>query len=776
MSLLARTSVEQTHFHLDGPAAVASSSGERKTILTGQIVSINEASRPDGSWVMGHIESEDGSIRTPFVGTNLLGCEIGRLVRLVGEWEFHPKHGRQFRAEQIESRLPVAKEAIVKYIASNVRHCGPKRAEQLIDHFGLSCLDVLAHDPTRVREVFTGKIGEQLLDSWTEWAEEYRLSRKAQKLTVDLMSAGMTYALARRVQQVFKKPGEAEDVLLHRPYRLVEVPGIGFKRADQIARHMGVAVDDPARIAAGVVYALNSAMEMGHSALPQNDLEKQAAQELGLTDVAPVRAAVVRGLAAGTLVSDQGLIYLPHVRDLEEYVAQRIAEILRAPRFLTAHERSLVHEVIERSGLSETQARAVWLALENGVAILTGRPGSGKTTTTRTFVECCDVLGWSVAIAAPTGKAAARASEVTGRSASTVHRMIGVPAGMARPEPLPYRVIVLDETSMADLETTAWLLKNIDPHRTSILFVGDKDQLPSVGYGCVFADLIDSGAIPAVELREIFRQGASSRIVVNAHRLLDGKSLLLDNAPGSDFLFADVTQEDALGPDGFPLSDDPTRPQREQEEALKRLDKAVQFLIRQKHAVPARDIQVLAPMKRGLLGVDHLNARLQSVLNPNGELGPEIGGRIRVRVGDRVIQTRNDYNVPGGLFNGEQGEVLAVDNQRELVRVRIDDRVLTLRGIQLARLRLAWAITVHRSQGSEFPYTILLYHTAHSVMLDVNLLYTAITRARRLFILIGNQRALELTRYRARRQDRDRYSGLRARLVDCCSSLAEAVA
>lgn len=746
----------------------------RKTILTGQIVSINESSRPDGSWVMGHIESEDGSTRIPFVGTDLFGCEVGRSVRLVGEWEYHPKHGRQFRAEYVESRLPVVREAIIKYIAANIPHCGPKRAEELIDHFGLSCLDILAHDPGRVREVFPGKVGEKMLDAWAEWAQEYQLSRRAKKLTIDLMGAGMTYTLARRVQQVFKKPGEAEDILLHRPYRLVEVPGIGFKRADQIARHMGIALDDPARIAAGVVYALDTAMEYGHSALPQAELEKQAARELDLDDTEAVRVAIERGLAAGTLVCDRGLVYLPRVRDLEEFVAQRLAEFLRNSHPLTVAERERVQGIIERSGLSETQARAVWVALENGVAILTGRPGSGKTTTTRTFVECCDALGWTVAIAAPTGKAAARAAEVTKRPASTVHRLIGGAPGMVREQPLPYRVIVLDETSMADLETVAWLLKNVDPRQTSILFVGDKDQLPSVGHGRVFADLIESQAIPTVELRDIFRQGVNSRIVLNAHRLLDGKPLLLDNAPGSDFLFADVTQEDAIGPDGFPIPDDSTRPRREQEEALRRLDRAIQFLIRQKGAVPVRDIQVLAPMRKGLLGVDNLNIRLQELLNPHGELGPEIGGRVRVRVGDRVIQTRNDYGVPGGLFNGEQGEVIAVDARREMIKVRFDDRILELRGVQLAKLRLAWAITVHRSQGSEFPYTILLYHTAHSVMLDNSLLYTAITRARRLFILIGNYRALELTRRQARRRDRERYTGLRERVADHCAALSAA--
>lgn len=753
----------QTALHLPG-AAGPTEVGSRRAILTGQVVSINEASRPDGSWVMGHIESDDGSTRTPFVGTNLFGLEVGCSVRLAGEWERHPQYGKQFRAHEVESRLPVVKAAIIKYMAANIRFCGPTRAVKIVDHFGLGCLDVLAEDPGRILEVFSGKTGEKMHDAWVEWAQEYQIGRRAMKLTVDLMGAGMTYALARRVQQVFKKAGEAEDIVLRHPYRLVEVPGIGFKRADHIARHMGVAVDDPSRIAAGVVFALETAMELGHSALPRSELSKRAHRELELSSSDPVEAAIARGLEAGTLVEDAGLIFLPRVLETEAYVARRLGEFLRRSRPLRGDQAVACEAIINESGLSETQAGAVRMALGNGVSILTGRPGSGKTTTTRTFVRCCEELGWSVAIAAPTGKAAARASEVTGRDASTIHRLIGTAFGETRPEPVDADVVILDETSMADLDVAAWLLRNVDPRRTRLLFVGDKDQLPSVGHGQFFCDLIESRVIPAVELREIFRQAAGSRIVTNAHRLLDDRPLLLDNAAGADFLFADVTQEDAVGPDGFPIPDDPTRPKREQEEALRRLGKALSFLVRQKGAIPVRDIQVMTPMRRGILGVDNLNVELQNVLNPNGELGPEIGGRVRVRVGDRVIQTKNDYGVPGGLFNGEQGEVLSVDVKRETIVVRFDDRELTLKGIQLAKLRLAWAITVHRSQGSEFPYAILMYHTAHSVMLDRSLLYTAITRAKKMFILIGNYRAIEITQRQARKQAGVRFTGLRRRV------------
>lgn len=744
--------------------AESADGAERRAILTGQVVSLNKASRPDGSWIMGHICSDDGPTRTRFVGINLHGVEIGCSVRLLGEWELHPKYGRQFRALEVESRLPASKAAIVKYISTNVRLCGPSRATQIVDHFGLNCLEILADEPERVCELFSGKIGEKMLEAWSEWAEGYRLNRRAQKLTVDLMGAGMTYSLARRVQQVFRKAGEAEDVVLHHPYRLVEVPGIGFKRADQIARHMGVTLDDPSRVAAGVVYALQKAMETGHSALPRDELARKARVELGAVRVEQVDEAIGRAIAAGTLVDDGGLIFFPRVVETEMYVAQTLGVFLERRRFLDSKQQELVSRIVAHSDLSDKQAGAIRMGLENGVSILTGRPGSGKTTTIKTFVRCCEALGEKVVIVAPTGKAAARASDVTGRPASTIHRLLGTDFGKQRDEPIDADVVIVDETSMLDLDVAAWLLRNINPRRTRLLFVGDKDQLPSVGHGQFFADLIGSDVIPTVELREIFRQAADSLIITNAHRLLDNKPLILNNAPGSDFLFADVTQENAVGPDGFPIPNDPTRSRREQEEALRRLGKALSFLIRQKGAIPVRDIQVMSPMRRGLLGVDNLNLELQALLNPNGEVGPEIGGRLRVRVGDRVVQTKNDYGVPGGLFNGEQGEVVAVDNKREKIVVRFDDREIALRGIQLTKLRLAWAITVHRSQGSEFPYALLLYHTAHSIMLDPSLLYTGITRAQDLFVLIGNYRAIELTQLYARRRKSARYTGLRRRL------------
>jgi exodeoxyribonuclease V alpha subunit len=750
--------------------------GAERAIVTGQVDALNDQAKPDGSWVAGTLLADDGATKIPFVGTDLPGCEVGCAVRLVGEWESHPEYGLQFRAVDVESRLPTTPDATIRYIAGHVHGCGPSRAQALVEHFGPATLETLALGPERVREVFpTGKVGTTLETAWRRWAAEYRATAGAQRLAIDLMGAGMTYQMARRIQRHFDGVGQAQDVILHHPYRLVEVPGIGFKTADGIALGQGVQPTDPSRVAAGVVHALEVAMGLGHSALPRPALEKKAQEALGVTDPVLITAAIDRGLAAGTLVEDAALLFLPAALRAEHEVADAIATLVQASYPLDAASAATVESLLETrladGTLSSTQAGAVRMALASGFSILTGRPGSGKTTTVRTFIACCQALGWGVAVAAPTGKAAARAAEVTGLPAKTVHRLIGTPPGERGDVPLEARVVVLDEVSMADLDLVAWLLRNVDPARTAILFVGDNDQLPSVGHGRVLGDLLDAEVLPSIELTEIFRQAAGSLITRNAHRLLDGQELILDNAPAADFLFADVTPEPPRGKDGFPLAEDPTRGEREAAEVYLRLARSIRWFVEQKRAVPVRDIQVLSPMRKGPLGVDALNLWLQQALNPHGADGPLIASGARVRIGDRVIQIKNDYSVPGGLFNGEQGEVVSVDRQKDSVTVRFDERTVTLGGFQLRRLQLAWAITVHRAQGSEYLFTILVLTAAHWVMLERALFYTAMTRARKLFLLIGTMAAVKRILQAGRRAS-PRHTGLAARVRALVSSPA----
>jgi exodeoxyribonuclease V alpha subunit len=741
--------------------SAADRSGEQ--IITGEVVSLNPSTRADGAWTLGQIRAEDGATMIPFLGADLVGCEIGCTVRLVGQWQHDATWGWQFRAGRVESRLPVTPDGIVRYLKANVPGCGEVRARTLAETFGAATLEVLSANPAAVRDAFpSGKIAERLERSLADWAISFRQKANSVRVEAALMGAGMTRNMAQRVLRHFRAHEVAEDVVLKRPYRLVEVPGIGFRRADALARSMGVAPADPSRIAAGVVYALEMLMELGHSAAPYEKLVSQARSALEISDTKAVEAAIERGVQARILVEEQGVIFLSRVRATELRVAERLWAMAARRQGLDEAQREAVRQIIEASGLGELQAQAVWAALESGVSVLTGRPGTGKTFTTAAIVRCCQAIGRSIQIAAPTGKAAARAAEVTGIEAKTIHRLIGLRMGETG-EPVDTDVLVLDETSMTDLDVFDWLLRNLDVQRTTLLLVGDNNQLPSVGHGRVLGDIIDSGCVAATELTEIHRQGARSRIVENAHRLLDGKPLDLENRSGGDFLFVDIRQDEAIGPDGFPLPYDAERSRREQEYGCERISNAIDYLVRTHGAVPARDIQLLTPMRRGTLGVDSLNAVLQRKLNPDGAEGPFIGGGVRVRVGDRVIQTRNDYTVASGLFNGEQGEVISASQGAGEVRVRFGEREIALGPHQLGSLRLAWAITVHRSQGSEFPYTLMAYHTSHYQMLDQAVLYTGLTRAKKMFILIGTHRAIEITQRQGRRS-LYRHTGLAGRL------------
>lgn len=736
-------------------------------IVVGEVARVRFSDDETG-FVVGTVRAADGASEVRFVGRNLPGISEGASVRLEGRWVDDPtydpsqwyrkdKSGKQFEVRAVRTRLPVTREGVIRYIAGNVRGCGPARAARVVAHFGRDCLEVLAEEPGRVVEAFgTGRSADALRESWSAWAKRYADDRAVQEVSVRLAGAGgITLGLAHRIVERFGAR-EATEVVLHRPYDLCEVRGVGFRTADDVARGMGVALLDPTRIAAGVVHVLGDAMGQGHSGLPRDVLVRRTRDALDLDSDDLVLDAVASNLAAGTLIERGRLLFTRLADLLERRVASSI-EILAGRESATAPgDREAVERVLAEDGLSPAQSDAVRRALSAGVFVLTGRPGAGKTTTVRTFLRCCDLsfATEDVAVVAPTGKAASRAAEVTGRAATTVHRLIGVRFGEVRKTPLRQRWVVLDEASMCDLPLMDWLLRNIDLGRTSLLLVGDVNQLPSVGHGQVLGDLIDSGAVETATLREVFRQSRASVIKVNANRILDGEPLDLENE--GDFLFADITLPPPLGPDGFPV-EDPTQSRRECEHGRRRLRSAVEYL-RREGADPLREIQVLTPMRKGLLGVREVNAMLQDALNPAGRPGPRIGDHTQVREGDRVIQVKNDYTL--GVFNGDQGEVVSVDPDERMVRVRFYEHEVDVVGPALRNLNLSWAITVHRSQGSEFPHCILLYHTSHYVMLGRSLLYTAMTRASRQFILVGNRAALDHTLKRDVATE-ERYTGLR---------------
>jgi exodeoxyribonuclease V alpha subunit len=432
------------------------------------------------------------------------------------------------------------------------------------------------------------------------------------------------------------------------------------------------------------------------------------------------------------MVDDNGWCYLPAALEAEWTVARHVRRRLEVAYDVPAMARSEVAAEIAAARLSLVQAGAVWDALTRGVFVLTGGPGTGKTTTVRTVVRCAQAMGLRLKVVAPTGKAVARATAVTGAPAETVHRLIGGAPGSSRRAPLDLDLVIVDETSMASVEVMAWLLANLRPEARVVL-VGDPDQLPSVDHGAVLRDLLTATRVPSVRLTEVYRQRRTSGIVQNAYRVLSGAAL----APTPDFRVSDVTdRRGAIADEAW-----------EKQAARQALVHELARLSAAGVDVTA-DVQVLTPMKKAtnLLGAHALNALLQDALNPNGAVGPEVAGGRRVRVGDRVMQVRNDYALGDtGVFNGEMGEVTAVGPDAVTVRFG-DARNLTVRGYRLYNLQLAWATTIHRSQGSEWPVVVVVAHRTHGAMLTRELLYTAVTRAAREVVVIADDGALARVR------------------------------
>ncbi len=710
-----------------------------RVVLSGEIVAI-ECVNDD--FQHGTLRPGSTGRNVRFVAIDLPPCPVGATARLTGYWETHPVHGRQLRVMDAWTQRPTEKDAVVRYIVANITGCGIARAGRIVSVLGVDCLERIERDPAIVASVFSGGLGHALSESCRRWAVESRRDTKAKTLSVRLLAAGVKYGTIRKVTSAFATAEAAEIATLRHPYRLLDVPDVGWATADRIALILGVRRDAPERLEAACRHVLARASSEGHAGLPDAQIARRVADLVGMSECAPaVTSAVCQLEENGVAVRVGPILCDPEASDTEWRIAEVIGRLARQRRDLSPGQWDDVERVIGGSNLSATQATAVHMALSNCVSVLTGRPGSGKTTTLKTYLQCCDALGWSVQVVAPTGKAASRAAMVTGKPAGTVHRTLG---GLARGDAsIMARAVVVDEASMCDAETAAWLLSAVDVTRTSVLWTGDVDQLPSVGYGAVLRDLIESGRLPVTRLVEIYRQAAASRIVRNAHRLLDGEAL--DLSPVSDWDFHEVGGNAAY--------------------ALQVLTRIVQKYAKGA-AGPRHEFQVLAPLKRGPLGVESLNTTLQQLLNPRGAVGPMIGGAARARLGDRVVATRNMYDLPAPLYNGEQGVVIAVNRRGRSLTIRVDEREVVLRGVQCLMVRLAWAITVHRSQGSEYSHAVLLYdHQAHKPMLDVGVLYTAITRAKARFTLIGSREAVVRTQHAAKR--RERYTGLATYLRSC---------
>jgi exodeoxyribonuclease V alpha subunit len=671
---------------------------------------------------------------------NLAALQVGETVRAQGRWTVHKQFGRQFAVEKFESVLPRTAVGIKKYLGSGlVKGIGPTFADRIVAHFGDKTLEVIDQFSAKLREV--DGIGP-------ERARRIREAWVAQKSVRDIMIFLQGHGIgSAHAAKIYRQYGDqAMAVVRENPYRLAkDITGIGFKTADGIAAKLGVARDSIHRLKAGVLYTLEEATEAGHCCLPREMLERAAAELLGV-EVQPVEAALELLAVGGDVVFDGEVVYLTGLHRCETGVAQRITELRLAPvglPTLDLDKALLWAQQKTGAGLAAAQQQAVRTALTAKVCVITGGPGVGKTTIINYIVQILRAKKCAVLLAAPTGRAAKRMSEATGAPAQTIHRLLKYDpheGGFTHNErrPLKGDIVIIDEASMLDIPLAYHLLKAI-PASASVVFVGDVDQLPSVGPGNFLRDLIECDRVPVVRLTEIFRQARDSLIITNAHRVNRGELPVCDAPAGSDFFFIE---------------------ENEPEKVLATIKALCAERVPQKFGFdPMRDIQVLTPMHKGVCGAENLNRQLQAELNPTGPHAQRFGRTYRV--GDRVMQTRNNYDKD--VFNGDLGRIQRLDLVDQQMIVEIDGRAVPYDFDDLDELLPAYAISVHKSQGNEYPVVIAPILTQHFVLLQRNLLYTAITRGKKLVVLVGSKKALAI----AVRNNRTaaRYSLLRDRLA-----------
>jgi len=671
----------------------------------------------------------------------LLGAQPGESLRLRGRWASHPQYGRQFQVEAYDTVLPATIQGIRRYLGSGlIKGIGPKMAERIVDHFGQDTLAVIEQEPARLVEVagLGPKRTKMITAAWEE-------QRAIKEVMVFLQGVGVSTSLAVRIYKAYRD--EAIEVVRREPYRLAgDVWGIGFKTADQIAQRLGIPHDSPQRVKAGLQFALSEASDDGHCYLPETELVAKATGLLGVDGGLAGRCleelVAEEGVVAEPLPADvspavpQGsgrAVWLVPFHRAETALAAGLLRLLQAPAdrlpWSQAVDWTVALDWLGRTmgvTLAPEQAAAVRLALSQRVAVLTGGPGCGKSYTVRAIVALARAKQAKILLAAPTGRAAKRLSELAGLEAATLHRLLQLRPGgdgaFDRDRPLDADLVVVDETSMLDVLLANKLVKAVAPG-AHLLLVGDVDQLPSVGAGEVLRDLLAAERLPRVRLTKVFRQAQQSGVVTNAHRINAGQPPLTRGL-ADFFLFAE---------------DDPDQV------ADLVVDIVANRLPRRFGLDPAQEVQVLCPMHRGPAGAGVLNERLQAALTParDGLAERRFGGRV-YRVGDKVMQIRNNYDKgTAGVFNGSVGVVTALSLEDQELRVRLDEDEEVGYGFdELDELTHAYAVSIHRSQGSEYPCVVIPLTTSAWLMLQRNLLYTAVTRAKRIVILVGSKRAL----------------------------------
>lgn len=655
------------------------------------------------------------------VGT-MPDTHVGSVLSLEGFWKMDVKYGRQFSVEHFEETLPATVYGIEKYLGSGlVKGVGPKFAKRIVEKFGKDTLDVIEECPDELLKV--PGIGNVRVDRIKKsWQEQ----KEIKNIMLFLQSHEVSTSHATKI---FKTYGsESIEIVKENPYRLADdIWGIGFKTADSIAQKMGFDKGKFVRLRSGIFYTLNKLAENGHCYANRRQLIEKA-KELLEVEEPEIEITLDEMLRTNDVIQEKNpeqedAIYLPPYFFSETGCAKRLIQLMVGRRKIKVDPDQIMKKVVAGSEITydEIQLEAVRTAISSKVMVLTGGPGTGKTTTTLGIISAYQKIGMKILLAAPTGRAAKRMSEATGMEAKTIHRLLEYkpPEGYQKNEekPLEGDVLILDECSMIDIMLMYNLLKAIPEHMTLIL-VGDIDQLPSVGAGNVLRDIIDSGEIPIVRLTRIFRQAQGSRIIMNAHRINRGEAIDMRGGKDADFFFASKATNQEV------------------------VETIVQYcktnLPRYYHVDPLEDIQVLTPMQRGECGAVNLNQVLQEAMNPTAIFLRRGGTQYRLH--DKVMQIRNDYDKE--VFNGDIGTIVKVNMEDRELTVNFDDREVLYDVTELDELSLAYAVTIHKSQGSEYPIVVMPFTMSHFVMLQRNLLYTGVTRAKKILVLVGEKKAV----------------------------------
>ena len=728
---------------------------EELTTREGTVQSVIFQNEENGYTVL-RLVTEEGELIT------VVGCvpcaAPGEHLGVSGAWETHPQHGTQLRAEEVERRLPEDAEELISYLGSGIcKGLGPATARRLVERFGAETADVISSQPEKL-SLIKGITARRAM----EISESFRRHMGLRRLMAFLAQYGLPPVLAIRLRQIYGDG--ALDAIRRDPYLLsADAGGLPFSAADEIAMSMGFSARSPERLRSALLFELSHNEGNGHVFLPRPKLLAATAQLLGDEDGVEeaLDTLIDEGKVFSETVANVEACYLLRLHEAEDYACRKLTNLLSATADVSSRAGKTVDEIEAAQGITYAplQRKAVELAAEHGVLILTGGPGTGKTTTVRGIVSLFERMGLAIVLAAPTGRAAQRLGELTGREAQTVHRLLGMSWNEAthevtftkgEKEPLEADAVIVDEMSMVDLPLFAALLRALRPG-TRLVMVGDADQLPSVGAGNVFSDLIRSGKVETVFLREVFRQAERSAIIRNAHAVNAGEPPRLQNDQG-DFYF--LCRRDA-------------------QRAVSTVVELCKTRLPEKMGIPVGDIQVLTPTRKGPAGTENLNRLLQEALNPPKPGQPEVRWGDRVyRPGDRVMQTRNDYDilwekedgtVGSGVFNGDVGHVQAIDPAGEWLAILYEDRKALYSLEMLSEIDLAYAQTVHKAQGSEYRCVVLCAMPSAPGLMVRGVLYTALTRARELLILVGDDAAVREMAANDRRARR--YSGLRWRLA-----------